>query len=111
VPTNHRVEGSEPDTSAAETLLTRQACICLSPSTHPAAIDYPDLVTAKDLRRILRSFGCVERRQRGSHLRIECGQCVTTVPVHASEHVGPGLLRRIERDWEPCLGKGWLKKA
>jgi predicted RNA binding protein YcfA (HicA-like mRNA interferase family) len=68
------------------------------------------LVTAKDLRRILRSFGCVEIRQRGSHLRIECGQCVTTVPVHAGEDIGPGLLRRIERDLEPCLGKGWLKK-
>jgi predicted RNA binding protein YcfA (HicA-like mRNA interferase family) len=75
-----------------------------------AAIGYPDLVTAKDLRRILRSFGCVESRQRGSHLRIECGQCVTTVPVHAGEDIGPGLLRRIERDLEPCLGKGWLKK-
>jgi predicted RNA binding protein YcfA (HicA-like mRNA interferase family) len=67
-------------------------------------------VTAKDLRRILRSFGCVERRQRGSHLRVECGRCVTTVPVHAGEDIGPGLLRRIERDLEPCLGKGWLKK-
>jgi HicA toxin of bacterial toxin-antitoxin, len=49
-------------------------------------------------------------RQRGSHLRIECGKCVTTVPVHAGEDIGPGLLRRIERDLEPCLGKGWLKK-
>jgi predicted RNA binding protein YcfA (HicA-like mRNA interferase family) len=64
-------------------------------------------VTAKDLRRILRSFGCVESRQRGSHLR---GQCVTTVPVHAGEDIGPGLLRRIERDLEPCLGKESLKK-
>jgi predicted RNA binding protein YcfA (HicA-like mRNA interferase family) len=43
-------------------------------------------------------------------VRIECGQCVTTVPVHAGEDIGPGLLRRIERDLEPCLGKGWLKK-
>lgn len=68
-------------------------------------------MTAKDLRRILRSFGCVESRQRGSHLRIECGPCVTTVPVHAGEDIGPGLLRRIERDLEPCLGKGWLKEA
>jgi predicted RNA binding protein YcfA (HicA-like mRNA interferase family) len=34
-------------------------------------------------------------------LRIECGQCVTTVPVHAGEDIGPGLLRRIERDLEP----------
>ena len=38
-------------------------------------------------------------------------QCVTTVPVHAGEDIGPGLLRRIERDLEPCLGKGWLKKS
>jgi len=48
-------------------------------------------VTAKDLRRILRSFGCVETRQRGSHLRVECGRCVTTVPVHTGEDIGPGL--------------------
>ena len=67
-------------------------------------------MTAKDLRRILRSFGCVEVRQRGSHLRIECERCTTTVPVHAGEDIGPGLLRRIERDLEPCLGKVWLKK-
>ena len=51
------------------------------------------------------SFGCVESRQRGSHLRIECGQCVTTVSVHAGEDIGPGLLRRIERDLESCLGR------
>jgi predicted RNA binding protein YcfA (HicA-like mRNA interferase family) len=68
-------------------------------------------VTAKDLRRILKAFGCVETWQRGSHLRIECGRCVTTVPVHAGEDIGPGLLRQIERDLEPCLGKGWLKKS
>jgi predicted RNA binding protein YcfA (HicA-like mRNA interferase family) len=66
-------------------------------------------VTAKDLRRVLRSRGCVEVRQKGSHLRVECGSCVTTVPVHAGEDLGPGLLRRIERDLEPCLGKGWVE--
>jgi predicted RNA binding protein YcfA (HicA-like mRNA interferase family) len=55
-------------------------------------------MTAKDLRRFLRSHGCVETRQRGSHVRIEFGKCVTTVPVHAGDHIGPGLLRRIERD-------------
>lgn len=67
-------------------------------------------MTAKDLRRLLRSMGCVEVRQRGSHLRVECGRCVTTVPVHAGEDIGPGLLPRIERDLEPSLGKGWVKK-
>jgi predicted RNA binding protein YcfA (HicA-like mRNA interferase family) len=68
-------------------------------------------MTAKDLRRSLRSLGCLETRKSGSHLRVECGRCVTTVPVHAGEDVGPGLLRRIERDLEACLGKGWLKKS
>jgi predicted RNA binding protein YcfA (HicA-like mRNA interferase family) len=68
-------------------------------------------MTAKDLRRVLRSRGCVETRQRGAHLRVDCGGCVTTIPVHAGEDIGPGLLRRIERDLEPCLGKGWLKKS
>jgi predicted RNA binding protein YcfA (HicA-like mRNA interferase family) len=35
---------------------------------------------------------------------------VTTVPVHAGEDLGRGLLAQIERDLENCLGKGWLKK-
>ena len=66
---------------------------------------------AKDLRRLLKSRGCVEVRQKGSHLRVACGACVTTVPVHAGEDLGPGLLRRIERDLERCLGKGWLNRS
>jgi predicted RNA binding protein YcfA (HicA-like mRNA interferase family) len=66
-------------------------------------------MTAKDLRRLLRERGCVEVRQKGSHIRIQCGTCVTTVAVHAGEDIGVGLLRKIERDLEPCLGKGWLK--
>ena len=66
---------------------------------------------AKELRRILASKDCSKVRQKGSHLRVECSSCVTTIPVHAGEDLGPGLLRRIERDLEPCLGKGWLKTS
>jgi predicted RNase H-like HicB family nuclease len=36
---------------------------------------------------------------------------VTTVPVHAGEDIGPGLVRRIERDLEPCLGKRMVEEA
>jgi predicted RNA binding protein YcfA (HicA-like mRNA interferase family) len=43
-------------------------------------------------------------------VRVECGRCVTTVPMHEGEDIGKGLLRKIERDLEPCLGKGWLRK-
>ena len=64
---------------------------------------------AKDLLRLLASRGCVQVRQKGSHVRVECGSCASTVPVHAGEDMGPGLLRRLERDFEPCLGKGWMR--
>ena len=67
-------------------------------------------LTGKQLLRLLRKYGCVELRQRGSHVRVQCGKCMTTVPVHAREDLGPGLLRAIERDLEPALGKGWLSK-
>jgi len=65
---------------------------------------------AKALLKQLRAFGCVEVRQRGSHIRVRCGACHTTVATHAGEELGPGLLRAIRRDLEPCLGKGWWNK-
>ena len=65
---------------------------------------------AKELLRKLKDLGCDEIRQKGSHVRVRCGVCFSTVPVHSGEDIGPGLLRAIERDLEPCLGKGWLRK-
>lgn len=76
---------------------------------HFVCYDLAD-VNAKDVRRLLRDKGCVEVRQTGSHRRVQCGICATTVPLHRGEELGPGLLRAIERDLEPCLGKGWLRK-
>lgn len=60
--------------------------------------------------RLLRRYGCVEMRQRGSHVQVRCGTCQTTISVHQGEDLGPGLLRSIQRDLEPCLGKGWWKQ-
>ena len=65
-------------------------------------------VTGKEVLRRLRRLGCKEVRQEGSHVRVECGKCVTTVPVHAGKDLPRGTLRHIERDLELCLGKGWL---
>ena len=42
-------------------------------------------------------------------MRIKCGMCNTTVPVHAGEDLGKGLLKQIERDLDSCLGTGWRK--
>jgi predicted RNA binding protein YcfA (HicA-like mRNA interferase family) len=67
-------------------------------------------MVARTLRRILKGHGCVEVRQKGSHLVVRCGTCTTIVPVHKGEDIKPGTLRAIEKQLEPCLGKGWLQK-
>jgi predicted RNA binding protein YcfA (HicA-like mRNA interferase family) len=56
-------------------------------------------VTGKELIRALRKVGFEVVRIQGSHhrLRHPDGR-VTTVPVHAGETIGPGLLGQILRD-------------
>jgi predicted RNA binding protein YcfA (HicA-like mRNA interferase family) len=65
-------------------------------------------MTGTELVKMLRSLGCSVLRQKGSHLRIRCGKCFTTVPVHKGETLGIGIMNAIEKDLEPCLGEGWL---
>ena len=66
---------------------------------------------ARELLKVLRSLGCEEvRKGKGSHVRWRCGKCLTTIPVHRGEELGPGLLAKIERDLEPCLGKDWITR-
>jgi len=56
-------------------------------------------VKARELIKILKKIGFVERRQKGSHLRVEHPDGrKTTVPLHTGERVGKGLLRKILRD-------------
>jgi predicted RNA binding protein YcfA (HicA-like mRNA interferase family) len=66
-------------------------------------------MTGSEVLRRLRRLACEVVRQRGSHVRVRCGACQTTIPVHAGRDLPPGTLQAIERDLEPCLGKGWLK--
>lgn len=66
------------------------------------------MMQAREVLRVRRELGCTELRQKGSHVRVRYGDCFTTVPSHPGEDLGRGLLRSIERDLEPCLGKGWL---
>lgn len=55
---------------------------------------------------------CQQDRIRGSHYVFTCAcnkqTCTTSVPFHGSKDLGTGLLHSIEKDLEPCLGKGWL---
>jgi predicted RNA binding protein YcfA (HicA-like mRNA interferase family) len=58
-------------------------------------------VTGRELIRALKKIGFEVVRIQGSHhrLRHPDGR-VTTVPVHAGETIGPGLLGQILRDCE-----------
>jgi len=69
-------------------------------------------MTSRDLVRRLLDHGCVLVRQRGSHARYlsPCGNCATTVPIHAGRDLPGGTLKAIERDMTPCLGSDWLKR-
>lgn len=68
-------------------------------------------MTTRKLRAILKRHGCVEVRQKGAHLIVRCRTCQTVVPVHAGEDLGKGLVKAIERQLAPCLGKDWLTEA
>lgn len=65
-------------------------------------------MSARALRQILRREGCVELRQKGSHLQIQCGKCRSTIPVHGGRDIKRGTLGSIERNLELCLGDDFL---
>ena len=56
-------------------------------------------LTGKELIRALKNAGFEVVRVQGSHHRLRHADGrVTTVPVHAGETIGPGLLSQILRD-------------
>lgn len=67
-----------------------------------------DVVTARELLKLMKRNGCVEVRQN-KHLLMDCKGCRTTVPVHPGD-IAPGTLRNIFKQCEPCLGKDWWRK-
>lgn len=68
-------------------------------------------MTSREVIKKLKSLGCTEVRQSGSHKRFvsPCGKCFTTVSEHSSKDIKLGTLLQIERDMAPCLGAKWLR--
>ena len=57
------------------------------------------MLTARQVIRALEKTGFQVQRQTGSHARLKHADGrVVTVPVHAGQDVGRGLLRKILRD-------------
>lgn len=56
-------------------------------------------VSSKKLIKILKKEGFVVVRQKGSHARLihQDGR-KTTIPIHAGEKIGKGLLHKILKD-------------
>lgn len=56
-------------------------------------------IHSSKLIKILSKQGFINVRQKGSHARLEHPDGrKTSVPIHAGENVGVGLLRKILRD-------------
>lgn len=56
-------------------------------------------IGARELISLLEKQGFRQIRQKGSHVRLEhTDGRKTTIPVHAGENIGVGLLRKILRD-------------
>jgi predicted RNA binding protein YcfA (HicA-like mRNA interferase family) len=59
------------------------------------------VLKARELVHALERAGFEAVRQRGSHLRMKHADGrLVTVPVHAGQDIGRGLLRKILRDLE-----------
>jgi len=57
------------------------------------------MLTARQVIRALEKAGFQVQRQTGSHARLKhVDGRVVTVPVHAGQDIGRGLLRKILRD-------------
>jgi predicted RNA binding protein YcfA (HicA-like mRNA interferase family) len=65
-------------------------------------------MSARELRQKLRKEGCIELRQKGSHLQVQCGKCQSTIPMHKGRDIKRGTLGAIERSLEVCLGDDFL---
>jgi len=57
------------------------------------------MLTAREVIRALERAGFQVQRQTGSHARLKhTDGRVVTVPIHAGQDIGRGLLRKILRD-------------
>ena len=67
----------------------------------------------RDVLRIVERLGCVQIRQRGSHVIVRCpGGCQTVVPVHAGQDIPiEGRITAVADVYDALSSKRIYKKA
>ena len=68
---------------------------------------YSPVVTTRTVARRIEKLGGRWEPGKGSHRLYRCGTCKTVLVYHPGD-IAAGTLRSIEKDMEPCFGRGWL---
>jgi predicted RNA binding protein YcfA (HicA-like mRNA interferase family) len=67
-------------------------------------------VDTRKVRRALEQLGCTLVGTKGDHEKWRTPNGLTTTIVAAEKQQSPGLLRSVQRVFEPEFGEGWLEK-
>ena len=67
-------------------------------------------IDTKRVRRALEAKGCTKVGTEGSHEKWRTPGGLSVTIVAAEKQQSPGLLRAVQRTFEPEFGAGWLDK-
>ena len=67
-------------------------------------------VGTRKVRRALEQLGCTLVGTKGDHEKWRTPNGLTTTIVAGEKQQSPGLLRSVQRVFEPEFGEGWLEK-
>lgn len=62
-------------------------------------------MTSREARKIIKEYGGLEVRQRGSHLIVRLGQLQSVVPIHGGRDLAPGVVHSLRRLWRSARPK------
>lgn len=68
-------------------------------------------MVTKDLRKLLRSMGCVEGGGKGSHEKWTATSGHSTTLKAGVKTQAPGTLRAIQQQLAPEFGPKWIEEA
>lgn len=83
---------------------------CLTRLCLPSRLILVRPVDTRKVRRALEQLGCTLVGTKGDHEKWRTPNGLTTTIVAGEKQQSPGLLRSVQRVFEPEFGEGWLEK-